>query len=42
MAKKKSIFRKLFSKSDENCCSIQIEEVKKDENFKVKSKEQEK
>lgn len=31
MTKKKSGFRKLFSRSDKNCCSVEIEEVKKDD-----------
>lgn len=27
MAQKKSIFKKLFSKPNQNCCSVEIEEV---------------
>lgn len=28
MAEKKSVLKKLFSKSNKDCCSIEIEEVK--------------
>ena len=32
MAEKKSIFKKLFSKPNQNCCSVEIEESKSTEN----------
>lgn len=32
MAKKKSGLKKLFSKSNKDCCSVEIEEVKSNEN----------
>jgi len=32
MAEKKSIFKKLFSKPDQSCCNIEIEETKSTEN----------
>lgn len=32
MAEKTSVFKKLFSKSSKDCCSVEIEEVKLDTN----------
>ena len=32
MAQKKSVFKKLFSKPNQDCCSVEIEEVKSTEN----------
>lgn len=36
MSEKKSIFKKLFSKSNKDCCSVEFEEIKKDENNELK------
>jgi len=36
MSEKKSIFNKLFSKSNKDCCSVEFEEIKKDENNELK------
>lgn len=32
MAKKESVFKKMFSKSNKDCCSVEIEEVDSSEN----------
>jgi len=39
MSKNKLGFRKLFSKSEEDCCSVEIEEVKKETEFTDMSNE---
>lgn len=42
MAEKKSGLKKLFSKPEKDCCSVEIEEVKSTENDKNSQKQQKK
>lgn len=36
MSEKKSFFKKLFAKSNKDCCSVEFEEIKKDDNNEPK------